>query len=93
MSMSTKFISYDLLKEGQNYDDLYAFLKGFPVHHRITESFWMVNTSLSSEKLRDEIAKHLDSNDRLFIVNYANGSSSAWRNGKETFKDDLIHES
>jgi len=92
MTESTKFVSYDLLKSGQNYDDLYALLKSFPVHHKITESFWMVNTSLTPKDLRAKLLTCLDDNDRIFVINYASGSNSAWHNPIEEFKSDLVRE-
>lgn len=92
MTESTKFVSYDLLESSQNYDDLYTLLKSFPVHHKINESFWMVNTSLTPKELKGKLLSCLDDNDRLFIMNYASGSNSAWRNSIEEFKSDLVRE-
>ena len=91
MAESTKFISYDLRKEGQNYEKLFDFIKSFPVHHKINESFWMVNTSLTAKKLRKKLESVTDENDRVFVVEYGNNAASSWGNPIENFKSDLVH--
>lgn len=91
MSENSKLVSYDLLKEGQNYNDLYDLLKSFSVHRQINESFWMINTSLTCKELRDKLESVLDSNDRVFVTDY--GETSAWTTSIDQFKSDIIHKS
>lgn len=90
MTESTKFINCDLLSENHDYHDFYNLLDTFRTHHKITNSLWMVTTSLSTDEVRDKFAKCLDNYDRFFVINYASGSMSAWHNPVEDFKNDLV---
>ncbi|MBX0340525.1 hypothetical protein [Lactiplantibacillus plantarum] len=92
MNETSKFVAFELLNSGQRYDALYKLLKSFSTHRKITESLWMVNTSLTPAKLRDTIKPCLDENDHLFIIDYVSGSRSAWFNTIDDFKDALAHE-
>lgn len=89
--MNTKLVSYDLRDDSRKYDDLYTYLETFSGHHRINESLWMVNTDLTPAELRDNIGKHVDDKDRIFVS--VIGSASAWNRSIEEFKSDIIHES
>lgn len=90
MTESTKFISCDLLNESRDYYDFYNLLDTFRTHHKITNSLWMVTTSLSTEEVRDKFAECLDDFDRFFVISYASDSISAWHNCIEDFKNDLV---
>ena len=72
-------ISYDLMRPGQNYDDLIAAIKALcPKHWNVLKSAWIVSTSRSAKDIRDSLQRYLDPNDKL-IVNSL-GSEAAWTN-------------
>ena len=75
---NSKIITYDLRKAGRNYDDLYKYIKSYPVWAHITESTWFISTSKSCTTIRDEILHVIDSNDRIFVAEL-NGTA-AWSN-------------
>ena len=67
--MAIVLISYDLCKPGQNYNGLYDAIKelsGFWAHP--VESVWLVDTNIPTSEVRDILKKHMDSNDKLLVV-------------------------
>jgi hypothetical protein len=73
--MKTILISYDLQAPGKNYSELIRNLTNYEYWARVLESTWLVKTNYSTEEIKDQVSKHTDPNDRLFIVdvsgNYA----------------------
>ena len=69
-------ISYDLLKSGQDYEELHNAIKAFHFWGRLTESTWAIVTSMSHVEIRDVLKKYLDENDRLIVVQ--SGRAAAW---------------
>jgi len=60
-------ISYDLLKPGQNYDNLVKALTQLGAN-RILLSQWIIrHNSTSSATLRDYVRQHVDANDRVLV--------------------------
>lgn len=76
--MSTYVVSYDLKAPGKDYDNLIDYLKSLNTWWHHLGSTWVVVTSMSARELRDEIAKHVDSNDQVLVVK--SGGEGAWRN-------------
>ena len=76
--MATYLVGYDLDKPGQDYSDLLARLKKFGTRWHNLDSTWFVKTNLTHVELRDELAKYLDKNDKLLVVNVT-GDAAAWR--------------
>lgn len=77
--MPNILISYDLLKPGQNYNELYDAIKnisGFWSHP--VESVWIVDTYKSASDVRDLLKSHIDSNDKLFVTELAAASWASW---------------
>lgn len=62
-------ITYDLNKEGQDYEALYKAIKGCCYSwYRFMKSAWFVDTSKSEEQIRDCLLPVMDQNDLLFIT-------------------------
>lgn len=62
-------ITYDLCKEGQDYEALYKAIKEItPAWCRFMKSAWFVYTSKSDEQIRDCLLPVMDNNDLLFIT-------------------------
>ena len=76
--MSSKVIEYDLCAPGRDYNELYNAIKQYGTWARLTESTWFVKTDDSCEKIRDDLLKAMDSNDRLFVGELT--GVAAWHN-------------
>lgn len=66
--MTVYCVSYDLNKEGQNYEDLYVELKKSPGWWHYLDSTWLISTSENAVQLSERLLKHLDSNDNLLVI-------------------------
>jgi hypothetical protein len=74
--MSVYIISYDLLTPGQDYKKLFNALETYPAYWHILESTWIIKSSQSSRDICDDLAKHIDTNDRLVVLKLS--SEGAW---------------
>lgn len=61
-------ISYDLSKPGRNYESLYNAIKSYGTWWHQTESVWFIVSSANATEIRDNLNKHTDANDKLFVV-------------------------
>ena len=75
--MPAYIISYDL-RQQRDYDSLYEAIKSYGTWAHIAESTWAVVTSSSAVAVRDHLSKHVDADDRIFVVK--SGVEAAWRN-------------
>lgn len=75
--MTCYIVSYDLVQPGRNYDPLYEAIKSYSRWAHVHESVWAVVTNSSAVQIRDHLSRHLDANDRLFVVK--SGVEAAWR--------------
>lgn len=62
------FISYDLMKKGQNYDAIQKAIKSLGGWAKVTESFFYVRTSYSINQALDIVKASIDANDKVIIV-------------------------
>ncbi|MBE3610514.1 SinR family protein [Campylobacter californiensis] len=80
--MNTLIISYDLNKQGQNYNELHEAIKRLGSWWHCLDSTWLIKTNYSSVQVRDYLKTYMDANDTLLVVAY--GSGAAWSGfGKE----------
>ncbi len=75
--MKTYLVTYDLNAPGQNYNALYDAIKAQGTWWHCLDSTWMVASNLSSSQIRDNLMPHIDSNDKLLVVEQAK-FNSAW---------------
>ena len=61
-------ISYDLKHPGRDYNSLYDAIKSFRIWWHQTDSVWLIVSKDSAIDIRSKLIKHLDSNDKLFVV-------------------------
>ena len=73
--MQKHLISYDLCNPGRNYDDLIDAIKSYPAWAHISGSCWAVQTAQSDKQICDNLLKHIDANDKLFVCAF---SGCAW---------------
>ena len=74
------FISYDLLRSGQDYSGVERVIRSLGPAARVNLSLWYVNSSSSAEEAAKVVRRVLDSNDRLMVVNASNNSCSYYNN-------------
>ncbi|WBL16404.1 hypothetical protein [Sutcliffiella sp. NC1] len=66
--MAVYFITYDLNKTGQNYDDLYEKIKEFGDWYHFMKSCWFVSVNYETcESIREKLISVMDNNDYLFV--------------------------
>lgn len=75
--MTATLITYDLRAPGRNYTNLYEGIKALGGWWHCLDSNWIVKTSLTTVQVRDALAAHIDSNDKLLVVQL-NGNG-AWQ--------------
>ncbi|KQX21522.1 hypothetical protein ASD39_00055 [Sphingomonas sp. Root50] len=66
--MATFIITYDLIKQGQNYTDLIAKLKEYPTYWHAQGSVWIIETHQSAVAIRNNLKTCLDGNDKLIVA-------------------------
>jgi hypothetical protein len=69
-------VSYDLVKQ-RDYTSLIAEIKKYGTWAHIHESVWAVVTEMSAVEVREDLKRHMDSDDRIFVVR--SGTEAAWR--------------
>ncbi len=74
--MLSYLVSYDL-RGKRDYDSLYKALQAYNLWARIHESTWYIATDESAISVRDNLLKHVDDDDRIFVAKY--GGEAAWR--------------
>lgn len=74
--MPTCIVSYDLVAPDKDYAKLTGYLKSHTNWWHYLGSTWVVVTDLTAAQLRDDIAEHSDSNDRVLVVN--SSGTGAW---------------
>ncbi len=72
------FIAYDLTKPGQNYDAVRDEIQSLGQWYQFQYSLYYVHTALDARQAYDRVARHLDPNDRLAVINAAEGIVSNW---------------
>ncbi len=89
--MASFIVSYDLNAPGQQYSELFEYLKSHNNWWHHLDSTWVVVTSLAASELRDGILNHIDSNDQVLVVQSA--GVGAWygipESGGKWLKDNL----
>lgn len=74
--MRTLLVGYDLNKPGQDYKGLIQALKSTSWWHHL-DSTWLVRSEESPVALRDRLKKHLDSDDKLLVIDVTS-QAAAW---------------
>ena len=59
-------VTYDLKQPGRDYAPVHRYLKQF-TYCKDLESFWLIDTTLSPEQVRDALMTLVDSNDKVFV--------------------------
>ncbi|MBW3490605.1 CRISPR-associated protein Cas2 [Bacillus sp. FDAARGOS_1420] len=75
---TSKIITYDLVSPGRDYESLIKEIKNYQSWDQITESTWFISTPDSCSAVMDNLSKHLDSNDRIFVATLS--KNAVWKN-------------
>lgn len=65
--LAVLLVTYDLRKPGRNYQPVHDYLKTF-THCKGLESVYVLDTTTSTEAIRDHLRSITDANDRFFVV-------------------------
>lgn len=89
--MSSRLIGYDLSRPGQEYSDLYEAIKSYETWWHQLDSTWIIESSQTTEQIRNHLKQYVDSNDKLLVV--ALTGEGAWtgfnQKGTQWLKDHL----
>lgn len=61
-------INYDLKKPGRDYSGLYDAIKGVGAWWHYLGSTWLVDTKLDASAIWERLARHVDQNDRVLVI-------------------------
>jgi hypothetical protein len=80
--MGVLMIGYDL-HEGEDYKDLIDAIKAYGDWWHCLDSTWLIKTDLIPSQVRDNLRKHIKSDDRLIVLRYGasvagEGGNGAW---------------
>ena len=84
--MNKIIVTYDLCGFDKDYNGLITRLKEYPVCLKLNKSSWLINTSFECAEVRDQLLKHLDSDDSLFVAELT--GTAAWKK-VESNSDDV----
>lgn len=89
LKMAIYQIDYDLQDPGQSYEDLYKAIMNLGDYIHILESTWIVGVSdYTASEIRDNLKKHIDSNDKLLVTKLSGGWATTFSNSDT----DWLHE-
>ncbi|MBA4109782.1 MAG: SinR family protein [Leptothrix sp. (in: Bacteria)] len=69
--MAVFLVSYDLDQPGRDYPRLYEALKSLGVKSKPLESVVFISSNYTATQIRDYLQSHIDSNDKLLVVQVA----------------------
>lgn len=75
--MATYIVTYDLMKQGQNYTCLTKKLDAYPTHWHAQGSVWLIETNQSAVDIRENLSSCLDANDKLLVARLS--GEAAWK--------------
>jgi len=70
-----KLVTYDLRAPGRDYSKLKSAITTYSNACKVTESCWLITSTDSCVIVKDNLWKHMDSNDVLFVVDLKAESS------------------
>lgn len=65
--MAILLVTYDLKQPGRNYTPVHDYLKRF-ANCKGLESVWLLDTTATTEAIRDGLTSLVDANDKIFVV-------------------------
>lgn len=83
--MAIILVTYDLMAPGKDYKPVHEYLRKY-TYCKGLESVWLLDTTNSTESIRDNLKKLVDNNDKVFVTQIARSwaslsySCGAWLN-------------
>jgi hypothetical protein len=65
--MAVTLVTYDLKKPGRNYQPVHDYLKKY-TYCKGLESVWLLDTTATTAKIRDDLKALVDANDIVFVA-------------------------
>jgi len=74
--MSVFLVTYDLMKPetSADYENLIAQIKSYQSWAKPEYSTWLIKANKETQTIFNELSAHLDSNDKLLVVDVTNDS-------------------
>lgn len=78
--MAAYMITYDLNSTGQKYEEVIQAIKDSSTGAWCTfwKSSYLIKSNLTADQISNKITPHLDSNDRMIIVEAKNSNYQGW---------------
>jgi len=73
--MSTYFVTYTLDDGFDSYEQISSRLKSYPNWAKLFARAWIIRTSHSSRRVRDELVEAIKGRGQVFVINI---TDSAW---------------
>lgn len=77
--MNNLTISYDLYRQGQDYNAIFDAIKALGNWAKVNKSVWFVRSNLTAPQALAQLTRVTDANDSIYIVDSTN-NEAAWRN-------------
>ncbi|WP_228449955.1 hypothetical protein [Streptomyces alkaliterrae] len=75
-------VGYDLNRPGQDYSRLIEAIEAYGTWWHSLDSTWIIKTPKSVTQVRDELRRHIDSSDELFVAELT--GHAAWSGFDQT---------
>jgi len=86
--MAVYMVGYDLDRPGQDYNSLIDAIKAYGTWWHHLDSTWLIATNENATEVRDNLAQHIDDNDKLLVANI--GAPGAWAGMNESSSQWLV---
>lgn len=73
--MNSFLVTYKLDNSTESYDDISSRLKNYPTWAKPFARTWIIRTSHSSKRVRDELADAIEGKGQIVVINI---TDSAW---------------
>ena len=73
--MNTFIVTYTLDDSTESYSKISSRLKDFPKWAKLFARVWIIRTSRSSKRVRDELSDVIEGNGKIVVINI---TDSAW---------------
>jgi hypothetical protein len=71
-------ITYDLNKEGKDYNSLFDKIKSLGQWFHPLDSVWFLKSSDNVNNIAEQLRTTMDVNDHIFVVNISNQDRQGW---------------
>ncbi len=80
--MNTYFVTYTL-EDSSSYNSLSRCLKRYPNWAKLFARAWIIKTSKSSKRVRDELVQAIDEKGQIVVINITDSAWATYRIGED----------